>query len=131
MSVYRDVIEAVLRMVNDIGLYAPATIGPLPPDNGISIAWGSGAVATTFQDKRACISASLVVNAKHRDPTMALDALSNIHVALTMTRDYPVTDNYQITNIETSSPPTYLGREENSQWLYGSSITVKFFLKGD
>ena len=42
MSVYRDVIEAVLRMVNDIGLYAPATIGPLPPDNGISIAWGSG-----------------------------------------------------------------------------------------
>lgn len=130
MSVYDDVLAAVLGMVNALPLYATATIGPMPPDNGISIAWGSGSI-NQFLSRDAAVEMSAVLNAKNIDQKAALDALGAIHTSLSRASAYPVTDTYQITSVETMSAPSYLGRESNSQWLYGSSLRVKFFLKGD
>lgn len=130
MSVYDDVLEAVVWMANATNPYAKVTIGPLPPDNGISIAWSAGSL-NTFMDKKSSVSMSAVLNAKHRDQQKAADALGRIHTALNMTKTYPAADNFQITNIETVGAPSYLGREQNQQWLYGSSLEVNFFLKGD
>ena len=130
MSVYDDVLEAVVEMANQTNPYATVTIGPLPPNNGISISWSAGNL-NTFLNKKAAVSMSAVLNAKHRDQQKAADALGRIHTALNMTKAYPSAGNYQITNIETIGAPSYLGREQNQQWLYGSSLEVKFFLKGD
>ncbi len=130
MSVYDDVLEAVVGLANQTNPYAKVTIGSLPPANGISIAWSAGNL-NTFFDKKAAVSMSAVLNAKHRDQQTAADALGRIHTALNMTKNYPAADNFQITNIETVGAPSYLGREQNQQWLYGSSLEVKFFLKGD
>ena len=116
-------------MANEVDTYATVTIGALPADNGISMAPASGAL-NTFMDKKAAVSMSVVINAKNVNQQAAMDALGDIHTALNMTNIYPSTENFQITNIETNGPPTYLNREQNSQWLYGSSVTVKFFLKG-
>lgn len=129
MSVYDDVLAAVIGLANEVDTYATVTIGALPADNGISMAPASGAL-NTFMDKKAAISMSVVLNAKNVNQQAAMDALGDIHTALNMTNIYPSTENFQITNIETNGPPTYLNREQNSQWLYGSSLTVKFFLKG-
>lgn len=130
MSVYDDVLAAVTRLANKTRPYAKVTIGPLPPDNGISISWSAGSL-NTFLSKRAEVSMSAVLNSKHKDQQKAADALGKIHTALNMTKVYPQADNFQITNIETIGAPSYLGREQNNQWLYGSSLRVKFFLKGD
>lgn len=130
MSVYDDVLEAVVGLANQTNPYAKVTIGPLPPINGISIAWSAGNL-NTFFDKKAAVSLSAVLNAKHSDQRTAADALGRIHTALNMAKAYPSSAGFQITNIETSGAPSYLGREENQQWLYGSSLEVKFFLKGD
>lgn len=129
MSVYSDVLDAVISLANQTDPYKPVIVGALPPDNGISMAWASGTL-NTFWDKRAAVNMSIVLNAKHADQQTALIALSAIHTALNMTKMYPTADNFQITNIETISAPSYIGREENKQWLYGSSLSVKFFLKG-
>lgn len=129
MSVYDDVLDAVVGMANTVGAYATVTVGSLPADNGICMAPAAGNLRT-FMNKRAAVTMSVVLNAKNTDQRAAMDALGAIHTALNMATSYPVADNFQITNIETNGPPTYLSREQNSQWLYGSSLSVKFFLKG-
>lgn len=130
MSVYDDVLEVVAGMANQTQPYAKVTIGPLPPANGISIAWSAGNL-NTFFDKKAAVSMSAVLNAKHIDQQKAADALGRIHTALNMTKSYPAASNFQITNIETAGAPSYLGREQNQQWMYGSSLKINFFMKGE
>ena len=129
MSVYSDVLTTVVTLINNLDLYAVATIGALPPTNGISVAWTSS-TNNLFFDKKATVEMTALVNAKNSDQQIALEALSDIHTSLNFMTAYPETDNFQITNIETSSAPTYMGRESNNQWLYGSSLTIKFYLKG-
>lgn len=129
MSVYDDVLQAVVALANAANPYATVTVGALPADNGICMAWGPGSV-NTFFNKRASVTIPAVLNAKNTSQQAALDALSDIHTALSMATSYPSADNFQITNIETGSQPHYMSREQNSQWLYGSSLIIKFFLKG-
>lgn len=130
MSVYDDVLHAVIDLAQQAKPYADILIGPMPPDNGISIAWSSGNL-NTFLDKRAAVRMTAVLNCKHEDQTTASDTLGRLHTYLNMRKNYPSADNFQITNIETIGAPVYLGREENNQWLYGSGLEVKFFLKGE
>ena len=42
MSVYDDVLLSVIAMAEEATPYASIIIGPLPPDNGLCMAWGSG-----------------------------------------------------------------------------------------
>lgn len=130
MSVYDDVLNAVIDLAEQSKPYSDILIGPMPPDNGISIAWSSGNL-NTFLDKRAAVRMTAVFNCKHEDQQTASDTLGRLHTFLNMRKDYPSADSFQITNIETIGAPVYLGREENEQWLYGSSLEVKFFLKGE
>ena len=134
MAVLKDVLEAVIGMVDveTLGLYAPVVIGPLPPDNGIAIAYSSGAPEGTSMDKGMAWEMDLTLNGKHSDQETVLAALADIHAALTRIKDYPRDDTWQITNIETLSGPSYLDREENetAQWLYGSALRVKFYYFG-
>lgn len=130
MSVYSDTLDAVVGLIRQLPLYANIIIGPLPPDNGLSIAWANS-VQTTFLDKRQAVEMSAVLNGKHQDQKVVSDALSEIHTALSMRKNYPSADHFQITDISTMSAPSYLGREENNQWLYGSSLRVKFYLRGN
>ncbi len=130
MSVYDDVLNAVIDLAEQAKPYSDILIGPMPPDNGISIAWSSGNL-NTFLDKRAAVRMTAVFNCKHEDQQTASDTLGRLHTYLNMRKNYPSADNFQITNIETIGAPVYLGREENNQWLYGSSLEVKFFLKGE
>jgi hypothetical protein len=129
MSVINSVLLAVIGMAQATPRYAPITIGALPPDNGISCSIATGAPETTFLTKGMAYQFSLVMNAKHTSQQTASDTLNDIHQALTQATQYPATAEYQITSIETISTPSYLGREENKQYLYGSSLRVKFFYK--
>lgn len=128
MSVYDDVLNAVIALAEEVHPYSSIVLGTLPPNNGVSIAWASGSL-NTFLDKKAAVTMSAVLNSKNTDQSAAADVLGKIHTHLNMRNSYPATESFQITNIATNSPPSYLGREENNQWLYGSSLEVKFFLK--
>lgn len=129
MNVYDDVLSAVIELAEATQPYSNIIIGPMPPDNGISITWGSTAY-NPFLNKRAAVELTAVLNGKHTNQQTLSETLGKIHTALSMATEYPAADNYQITDITTISAPSYLGREENNQWLYGSSLRVKFFLRG-
>lgn len=113
------------------GLYAPILIGALPADNGICCTITGGWPEATFIDKGMSYELSLVLNGKHESQQVVSDTLNDIHQALTQTKTYPQTDAYQITNIETTASPSYIEREENKQYLYGSSLKVRFYYRKD
>lgn len=159
MSVINDVLLAVIDMAESIydgptgeaiqdstegedhtepnegdtesGLYAPILIGALPADNGICCTITGGWPEATFIDKGMSYELSLVLNGKHESQQIVSDTLNDIHQALTQTKTYPQTDAYQITNIETTASPSYIEREENKQYLYGSSLKVRFYYRKD
>lgn len=113
------------------GLCAPILIGALPADNGICCTIAGGWPEATFIDKGMSYELSLVLNGKHQSQQVVSDTLNDIHQALTQTKTYPQTDAYQITNIETTASPSYIEREENKQYLYGSSLKVRFYYRKD
>ena len=129
MSVINSVLLAVIDLVNMEKPYASVVIGALPADNGLSMTIGAGAPATTFMTKGMAYEIDLVFNGKHSNAQTVSDTLNDLHQVLTQAKSYPSTDEYQITNIETSATPSYLSREENNQILYGSALRVKFFYK--
>ena len=129
MSVYSDVLQAVVNLINNETQQA-VIIGPMPPDNGVSIAWASNTY-NPFMSRNAAVVMTAALNGKNTDQQAALDALGEIHTSLSSMKTYPAADNYQITDITTSIAPNYIGREENNQWLYGSSLRVKFFIRGN
>lgn len=76
MSVYDDVLTAVIDLAEQTELYSKIVIGPMPPENGISIAWGSGNL-NTFLDKKAAVSMSAVLNCKIQIKSLQRTRLEN------------------------------------------------------
>lgn len=126
-----DIISAVITMA-EASLPSGSTYkivrGPLPPNNGFAIYMAVGSPNTTFQNKRIVHDFTLTLNGKHARQQTVSKLLNNMHEALTTTKEYPVTDNWEIANIETVSLPSYLDREENNQYLYGSSLRVRAYI---
>lgn len=145
MSVINDVLLAVIGMAEEV-LYPteetpkkgetrdPFTvinIGALPADDKICMSISGGWPEHTFNDKGMEYELNLVLNGKHSSQQTVSNALNDIHQGLTQTKDYPQDTDYQITNIETTASPNYIGREENKQYLYGSSLKVRFYYRKD
>ena len=129
MSVVNDVLLAVIGMAQIEDLYAPIRIGSLPADNGIAMHIVIGSPDTTFQSKSSVQEIQCAIYAKNFDAEKASNALNDIHQALTQTKTYPQTNDYQIVNIITTESPNYLDREDNGQWLYSSAVSIRFFFK--
>lgn len=127
MSVYDDVLNAVIQLAEQTRPYTRIVVGSMPAENGIAITWANGAPETTFLSKNSIIELSAVLNGKHSDQQVVSGALGEIHQVLTRSKTYPSTAEYQILDIKTIGAPCYLGRESNSQWLYGSSLGIKFY----
>jgi hypothetical protein len=58
-----------------------------------------------------------------------LDDLTAIHVSLTRRTSYSdiSTEACQVVDIATTALPSIIGREQNKQWVCGSSFNVKFY----
>lgn len=125
---YDEVLQAVIDMAASV-VDVPVRTGSMPPVNGIAMT-GQAASETIFLDIGSNERMSLVCNGKNRDQQIIIEQLDTIHKALTRRRDYPAGENWQIYSIETVASPRLLGREQNNQWLYGSSLLVKFNVKG-
>lgn len=130
MSVYSDVLGAVASLANQTEPYTPVAEGFTPGENSLTIAWSASTVSPFFS-KKAAVEMTALLNGKHSSQELVANALGKIHTSLSMRKDYPLTDCYQITDISTLRGPSCLGQDENKQWLYGSSLRVRFFLKGD
>lgn len=106
--------------------------GAMPQNNGLSMYLGPGTVEQRHMDKGGIQQITVALNGKHQQLDVVLGAMSNIHTGLMATRDYPGGAGWRILNIETSTPPNYLDREDSGtrQWLYGSLLVAKVYFGG-
>lgn len=127
MAIFDEILNAVIDMAEIDGLYARIVIGSDPPENGICAVMSGGSPAVVNMDTGMVFRKSILINGKHKNQQTVAEALGNIHTALTKTFQYPETDAWRIIDIETESAPALIGRGENSQWIYGSSVSVSFY----
>lgn len=131
MNALDNVFMAVVGLAQEAQSLFFVSVGALPADESICTARAAGAPQTTCFDKGMPYQITMVLNGKSTDQQKISGALGEIHTALTQAKQYPSAEGWQITDIETVSAPAYLDREQNSQWLYGSSLRVKFYLRSD
>lgn len=126
---YAEILRAVIDMAMLTNPYTQIVIGSMPPFNGIAMT-GEGGPDRVHLDIGAEQTMNIVCNGKNVDQRAVIRALDKVHRFLTFRKDYPRGDDWQIYSITTIASPRLLGVEQNSQWLYGSSLLVKFYQKG-
>lgn len=125
---YDEILQAVINMAEQ-ATGETIVVGSMPPDNGIAMT-GQAAPQSIFLDIGANERMSVVCNGKSTDQRAIIQKLDTIHRSLARRKDFPTGDDWQIYAIETVASPRLIGREQNSQWLYGSSLLVKINTKG-
>lgn len=131
MSVINEVVEAVIGLMNATEPFADVTRGALPTGYGLCCEVGPSTVQEMYLNKNTFIPLDITLNGKHAELETLSDAMNGIHSALTRATSYPSGTGWQITDIVNNTFPQLIGREENNEWLMASSLSVKFFWKGD
>lgn len=124
------VLDAVAEMVPEYNI----VYGTNPPSNGFCMIPAGGFQPDAHLNKGQVVRMDCLLNGKNVNQQTVNDGLWNIHRILTKTLAlaYPQSNDWQIMDITTLSYPSLIGREEGTmQWIYGSSIEVKFYWKGD
>lgn len=124
-SVLNQAIEAVMDLIDALGLYANISRGALGTGNGICCEMGPTSPDTIWLDKNKYIPIDLTINGKHENLQTLSDALNSIHENLTMMRSYPSGNNWMITDITTMTEPQIIGREPDNKWIMASALTVR------
>ena len=130
-SVINQVVEAVIGLMNATTPFATVTRGALPTGVGITCEVGPSTPSEVYLDKNSYVPLDVTLNGKHGNLKTLSDALNKIHSTLTRAKTYPSSDNWQIVDISNYTLPEIVDRESNNEWLMASSLSVKFYQKGD
>jgi hypothetical protein len=129
-SIINQVMEAVMDLMNGLGLFATVTRGALPTGIGITCEVGPSSARETYLSKDTLVPLDVTINGKHPNLKTLSDALNDIHSNLTRRTSYPSGNGWQITDITNNTLPQRIGREENNEWLMASSLSVIFYQTG-
>lgn len=131
MSFYSKVLDNIILAAKRTDPYADIVYGSDPPINGICMIPSPGTPENTFFDKGMIVRMPVLLNGKHEDQRILLDDLTAIHEVLTKRRNYSdlSTEAVQVTNIASMTLPQIIGREQNKQWVCGSTLEVSFYWK--
>ena len=124
-SVLNQAIEAVMDLIDALGLFANISRGALGTGNGLCCEMGPTSPETVWLDKNKYIPIDLTINGKHENLQTLSDALNSIHENLTMMRSYPSGNNWMITDIATMTEPQIIGREPDNKWIMASALSVR------
>lgn len=126
-SIINQAVEAVMDMIDALGLFALIYRGALGTDNGLSCEVGPTTPEIVFLDKNQYIPVDFVINGKHDNLHTLTEDMNKIHESLTMARSYPSGADWKIEDITTlpGQFPQKIGREDSGQWLMASALTVK------
>lgn len=130
MSSFIDgVMQNIANAIDGLNLYASVVFGSDPPEDGICLIQGPSAPVDTHLDKGMIYRLPVVLNGKHKNQLTLLDDLTKAHASLTKKLNYSdiSTDDCQVTDIATTAAPSIIGREQNNQWICGSSFDVFFY----
>lgn len=129
MSFITDIMDRLAAKAETTEPYASIVFGSDPPLNGICMIQTAGAPTEEHLDTGMLYRVPLVLNGKNEDQELLLDTLTAIHTALTKTHDNSdlSTEDCQVIHVATTAAPAIIGREQNRQWIAGSSLEVAFY----
>lgn len=130
-SAINQVLEAVIGLMNATLPFATVTRGALPTGIGITCEIGPSSPESMHMDKNTVIPLDVTLNGKHPNLQTLSDALNTLHSALTRATSYPSGESWQIVDIMNQTLPQIIGRETNNEWLMASSLSVRFYWRGD
>ena len=131
MSFYTDFFDKMASAAEQVKPYASIVYGSDPPKNGICMYPTGGIPVNVHFDKGSIVTMPVLLNGKHEDQHLLIDTLTAIHEVLTKRLDYSdlSTEAVQITDIKSISLPVIISREQNKQWVSGSTLEVSFYWK--
>ena len=118
-------VEAVMDLIDLMGLYSAITRGALGTGNGLTCEIGPSSPETVWLDKNKYIPIDLTINGKHTNLQTLSEAMNMIHETMTMMTEYPSGDDWEIVDITTMTEPQMIGREDEGAWLMASALLVK------
>lgn len=124
-SILNLAVEAVMDLIDALGLYADIYRGALGTGNGICCEIGPTSPETVWLDKNQYIPIDLTINGKHDDLQTLSDAMNLIHESLTMMFEYPAGNNWEIVDITTLTEPQIIERNDSGSWMMASALLVK------
>lgn len=124
-SVINQAIEDVMDLIDGIGLFSLITRGALGTGDSLSCEIGPTSPESVWLDKNQYIPIDLTINGKHSNLQTLSDAMNLIHETLTMLREYPDDDRWQIVDIATLTEPQVIGREQDNRWMMASALLIK------
>ena len=129
MSFYSDLIDNIATAAENTEPYANIVYGSDPPINGICMIPTGVGPSDTHLNKGMVYDLPVVLNGKNADQQVLLDDLTKIHETLTRRTSYTdiSTVACQVVDISTTALPSIVGREQNKQWVCGSSLNVRFY----
>ena len=129
MSFFSQLIDNIATAAENTEPYANIVYGSDPPNDGICMIPSSVGPIDTHLNKGMIYDLPVVLNGKNADQQLLLDDLTRIHAAITRRTSYTdlSTVSCQVVDISTTALPSIIGREQNNQWVCGSSFNVKFY----
>ena len=129
MSFINEILDKLAAKAETTEPYVSIVFGSDPPFNGICMIQSAGAPTEEHLNTGMLYRLPVVLNGKNTDQELLLDTLTAIHTALTKTHDNSdlSTDAAQVVHVATTSSPMIIGREQNNQWIAGSSLEVAFY----
>lgn len=127
---YKSILDAIVEMVKQYTDYQ-VVVGGNPPKESIAIT-GFASDDVVNRDRDTLQTYDITINGKSGNQEQLFADLSEIHRKMTLRKDFPHGNTWQIYSIDTASSPRLLGTEqaERTRYIYGSAITVKFYALG-
>lgn len=123
-----EIITAMQHMIQGI-IGENVVVGSIPPLNGYAVGGVGGSPIEIFRPLTSNENLPVLFNGKSSNQQLLMQNMERVHHILTTSKALPYNENWQIYAIETTSAPSLIGREQNKNWIYGSSFRVKFFSK--
>lgn len=100
------------------------------PDNSLALLWRSNP-QEIYMCKDGYNHMNVRLNGKNKDQEEICSTLNQLHYFLSKLKSNQIElgEHTQIIDIQTSSSPELIGVEENGQWIYGSSLLIKYYIK--
>lgn len=129
MSKLQNAFEALCDLALGCqDVFTTYTIGTMPENDSLVMQISAGGVENVGLDLCGDYNIDVVVNAKHRLQSEALDALADIHQFATQKKELPHGNGWQLLSISSSSLPTFIERDAD-QYLYGSGLEVHIYIE--
>lgn len=124
-SIINQALWKVMDLIDALSLYSTISRGALGTGNSLVCEVAPSSPSEVYLDKNQYITVDVTINGKHSDFEVLSDSMNLIHESLTMLKEYPYSEKWQIVDIVTLTEPQIIGREENNDWIMASSLGVK------